>query len=75
MSYSIKPGNLFGRIGTELGKGLAEQIPKEVERTRLAQGLEALGQQQGLTPFQQLGRLATLPGVTPQLIQSGAELL
>jgi hypothetical protein len=75
MSYSIKPGNLFGRIGTELGKGLAEQIPKEVERTRLAQGLEALGQEQGLTRFQQLGRLATLPGTSPQLIQSGGRLL
>lgn len=75
MSYSVKPGSILGRIGSEIGKGLADQIPKEVERNRLAKGLEDLSQQQGLTPFQQLGRLATLPGVTPQLIQSGAELL
>lgn len=75
MSYRVHPGSILGRVGSEFGKGLAEQIPKEVERGRLASGLEALSQEQGLTPFQQLGRLATLPGVTPQLIQSGAELL
>lgn len=75
MSYSVRPGSISGRIGSELGKGLAEQIPKEVERNRLSSGLEALSKEKGLTPFQQLGKLATLPGVTPQLIQSGAELL
>lgn len=75
MSYSVKPGNIFGRIGANLGQGLAEQIPKEVERNRLAQGLEALSQEKGLSRLQQLGRLASLPGVTPQLIQSAGEIL
>jgi hypothetical protein len=75
MSYSIRPGSIWGRIGTEAGKGLAEAIPKEAERARLAAGIEQLSKEKGLTPFQQLGRLASLPGVTPQLIQSGGELL
>lgn len=75
MAQKIKQGNIFGRVGTGIGKGLAEQLPKEVERSRLASGLEQLSQQQDLTPFQQFSALASTPGVTPQIIQSGAELL
>jgi len=75
MSYSVKQGSIFGRIGTELGKGLAEQIPKEAERTRLSQGLQSLAQEKNLTPFEQFSRLSSIPGVTPQMIQSGSELL
>lgn len=71
----IKQGNLFGRIGAGIGKGLAEQLPKEIERGRLAHGLGQLSQQEGLSPFQQFSGLASLPGVTPQIIQSGAEIL
>src|SRR5574337_526588 len=75
MSYEVKPGSILGRVGSGIGKGLAEQLPKEIERGRLAKGLEDLSQQQGLTPFQQFARLASQPGVTPQMIQSGGELL
>jgi hypothetical protein len=73
----IKQGNIFGRIGTGLGRGLAEQIPKEVERHRLSSGLRELGEKKNLTPFQQFSELASIPGAVdrPQLIQSGAELL
>jgi hypothetical protein len=71
----IKQGDIFGRVGTGIGKGLAEQLPKEVERGRLAAGLENLGQEQNLTPFQQFSKLSAIPGVTPQMIQSGSELL
>jgi hypothetical protein len=71
----IKQGNIFGRIGTGIGKGLAEQVPKEIERSRLASGLKQLGEQKGLTPFQQFAGLASVPGITPQMIQSGSELL
>ncbi len=71
----IKQGNIFGRIGTGLGKGLAEQIPKEIERNRLASGLKDLGNQEGLSPFQQFSALASIPGITPQMLQSGSELL
>lgn len=75
MAQKIKQGNIFGRIGSGLGKGLAEQIPKEIERSRLANGLKEIGEQQGQTPFQQFAALSGVPGITPQMIQSGAELL
>lgn len=76
MSYEVKSGNIFGRIGKGFGQGLAEQVPKEIERYRLSEGLKNLEQEgQNLTPFQQYSRLAAIPGITPQMIQSGAELL
>jgi len=42
MSYSVKPGDIAGRLGLGLGQGLAEQIPKETEHYRLSQGLRQL---------------------------------
>lgn len=75
MAQYIKQANIFGRIGENLGRGLAEQLPEEVTRGRLAAGLKNLEQQRGLTPFQQFSQLASIPGVTPQMLQSGAELL
>lgn len=75
MSYSVKPGDIAGRIGQGLGQGLAEQAPQEMERYRLSQGLRELGQQKDLTPFQQFAGLASTPGTTPQIIQSGGDLL
>ena len=72
----IKQGNIWGRLGTGVGKGLADQLPKEIERSRLASGLEDLSKNgQNLTPFQQFAKLSGTPGITPQMIQSGAELL
>jgi hypothetical protein len=68
-------GNTFNRVGRGFAQGLANSIPKEVERYRLSQGLEALSKDKNLTPFERLSKLSTLPGTTPQLIQSGAELL
>lgn len=76
MAQYIKQGNLFGRIGTGIGKGLAEQVPKEIERNRLASGLDELGSNSdNLSPFQQFAKLSSIPGVTPQIIESGANLL
>lgn len=76
MVQKIKQGNIFGRIGTGFGKGLAEQIPKEIERNRLQSGLEDVANQsEGLTPFQRFAKLSGVPGITPQAIQSGSELL
>lgn len=75
MAQYIKQGNIFGRIGSGIGQGLAEQIPKEIERSRLASGLRAFEQDhQNLTPIQQLARLSSVPGITPQMIQSFSEL-
>lgn len=71
----IKQANIFGRIGTGIGQGLSEQLPKEIERGRLASGLNNLSKQEGLSPFQQFAGLASTPGITPQMIQSGGELL
>ncbi len=73
-------GSIWGRIGKGFGKslseGLSEAIPKEAERYRMSEGLKQLSKEsKDLTPFEQLGRLATIPGTTPQLIQSGSELL
>lgn len=75
MAQKIHQANIFGRIGSGIGQGLSEQIPKEIERYRLSQGLRELEGQQRLTPFQQFSRLASIPGITPQMIQSGSELL
>lgn len=74
-SYQVKQPNIFGRIGSGIGQGMAEQLPKEMERFRLAEGLKQLGQQKNLSPFQQFSSLASIPGITPQMIQSGSELL
>lgn len=75
MSYSVHPGSILGRIGTEAGRGLAEQIPKEAERYRMAQGLKQFEQEaSGLSPMQQLARLSSIPGITPQMIQTFGEL-
>lgn len=75
MAQYIKQGNIFGRIGSGVGKGLAEQLPKEIERSRLSSGLKSLGEKKELSPFQQFAELSSIPGVTPQMIQSGSELL
>jgi hypothetical protein len=54
----ISQGNIFGRIGQHFGNSLAEQFPKEMERGRLAQGLENLSQPGSqLTPIQQYSHL------------------
>jgi len=75
-SYKVKPGNIFGRVGEGFGQGLAQQIPKEIDRYRLQQGLEDVSQNsEGLTPFQQFAKLSSIPGATPQMIESGTNLL
>ncbi len=70
-------GSIFGRIGKGVGQGFAEQAPKEMERGRLARGLQQLESEIGnLSPLQQLTRLAAIPGALdrPQLVQSFSEL-
>lgn len=75
MSYEVKQGNIFGRIGSGIGQGLAEQLPKEIDRNRLASGLKQFEQESAnLTPMQVVARAAAIPGSTPQLIQTLGEL-
>jgi len=74
MAQTIKQGNIFGRLGSGIGQGLAEQIPKEVERNRLASGLAQFEKDyQNLTQMQQLARL-TATGAPPQTVQAFSEL-
>lgn len=70
-------GDIFGRIGAGLGKGLADQLPKEIERKRLSSGLKDFERDSAnLSPLQQITRLASIPGAVdrPQLIQAVGEL-
>ncbi len=75
MVQYIKQGDIFGRIGENLGKGLAEQLPKAVERGRLSSALKDIGERKDQTPFQSFSALAGQASDYPQIVQSGAELL
>lgn len=75
MAYEVKQGNIFGRLGTGFGKGLAEQLPKEIEHQRLSQGLKSLEKDADkLTPLQIFTRGSSIYGASPQMVQSFGEL-
>src|SRR6187402_2996953 len=75
MAQYVKQGSLFGRIGSGIGKGLAAQLPEEIQRGRLASGLKSFeSEHQDLNPMQQIARLSAIPGITPQSIQTFGEL-
>ncbi len=75
MAQEIKQGDIFGRVGTGFGKGLAEQLPKEMERGRLSNALKNVGEQKNLTPFQKFSGLVSAAHEYPQVVQTGGELL
>lgn len=69
-------GNIFGRIGAGLGKGLSEQLPKEIERGRLSAGLRKFEKERAnLSPVEQFTRLAGIPGFTAEHLYTLAPLL
>lgn len=73
MAQLIKQADIFGRLGTGVGKGLAEQIPKEIEHNRFASGLQQLERDApGLNPQQYYTRALQVRGLAdrPQLVQS-----
>lgn len=77
MSYQVKQGNVFGRLGEQVGAGLASQVPKEVDRYRLSKGLNQFVQNApNMSPMQQYTALLSIPGASenPQLIQTFGEL-
>jgi len=69
MSYSVKPASGLGRLGEGLGEGLAQQLPKEIERVRLSKGLENLGKEDfsGGNQIQNLAKIYNIPGMTPEV--------
>ena len=74
----IIPQSDFGSsFGQGLGHGLSEQIPTEVNRYRLSQGLKNLGQQdlKSSNPFDLLSKLSSVPGMSPEMIQYALPLL
>lgn len=75
MVQYIKQGDIFGRIGTGVGKGLAEQLPKAAERGRLSAALKDIGERTDQTPFQRFTGLASQASDYPQIIQSGERIL
>lgn len=74
---TIERNDLFGRIGKNVGQGLSEQLPKEMDQRRLSSGLQALADEAdkgNLSPAQFLARAAGTYGVTPQMVQSFGDL-
>ena len=70
----ISQGDVFGRIGTGLGQGLSEQIPKEIQHQRLSAGLQQLGNESAnLSPTEFLTKAYSTYGITPQMVQSLGE--
>jgi hypothetical protein len=71
-------GNVFGRLGKGIGQGLNEQVPKEIERSRLSSGLKKLSERakkEKLSPFDIFAEAAGTPGVTPQHLYTMSPIL
>ena len=60
-------GNSLTRFGRGFGEGLSQQLPKEVDRYRLASGLKNLQQNPQANPIEQLSQLYQ-SGATPEQI-------
>lgn len=76
MVQIIEQSDRFGKIGKSFGEGLAEQIPKEVDRYRLSSGLRNLEKEApNLTPFQMYTRAASIPGISNQTLAGLPEVL
>lgn len=76
-TIDIPQPSIFGRVGTGIGQGLAEQIPKEIERQRFVSGLQDLEREgANLNPQQYFTRALQSYGLSekPQIVQSLADL-
>ena len=76
MSIQILPsqGSISGRIGKGFAEGLTEQIPKQIERNRLTQGLQEMKKNPSVDPLDQLTQLYQ-SGATPEQISQIQPLL
>lgn len=75
MVQYIKQPNALAQFGTGFGQGLAEQLPKEIERGRLAGALKNVQGMQNASPLEQFSYLAPYMADKPQLLQNTTELL
>lgn len=53
-------------MGEAFSQGLSEQLPKEMQRMRLAEGLKSLKGMQGTDQFDMISKAMTTPGMTPE---------
>lgn len=61
-------GSPIGRLGKGIGKGLSDQIPKEIDRYRLTSGLDKFAKESsGKSPFQQAVDFYKIPGATAEM--------
>ena len=75
-SFKVSQGDLGGRIGAGLGKGLAEAIPKEVDQYRLSQGLKNFAKNAAnMNPLEAFAEAGSIKGIPPQLLQALPELV
>lgn len=75
MSYQVKLAPPWARAGEGFGKGLAEQLPQEMSRGRLAKGLQNFAEtSKGKSPMEQFAQLAGIPGITPQMMQTFGDI-
>lgn len=71
----IRQAPLAGRVGESLSKGLADMLPDELAYRRRSQGLRAFADgSQDRDPMQNLAEISSVYGVTPQMLQSFADL-
>ena len=71
-------GSVFGRLGKGIGKGLSEQLPKEIERSRLSSSLKDIAgrsREGKLDPLGVFTETAGAPGITPQHLYTLGPLL
>ena len=76
MTYYIEPPSAAAGFGQGVGRGLSEQLPKEVERYRLQRGLKSVADnQEGLSLPQQFAKIAPYMADNPSMMHAFTELL
>jgi len=74
MVQVLPASNKWGTFGNNLGQGIGDQLPKEVEHYRLSQGLKNLGEQKNLTPMEYATQAASIYGMTPEMQRQFGQL-